>query len=71
MPVTHRLRWRTAERKPRGKYSRVANGAAFRAGYDDYLKQTTEMLNKLPVKKFTPDLTLLEEIIRSLKVGSR
>jgi hypothetical protein len=29
------------------------------------------MLNKLPVKKFTPDLTLLEEIIRSLKVGSR
>ena len=50
---------------------RVDNGAAFRAGYDDYLKQTTEMLNKLPVKKFTPDLTLLEEIIRSLKVGSR
>jgi hypothetical protein len=50
---------------------RVDDGAAFRAGYDDYVKQTTEMLNKLPVKKFTPDLTLLEEIFWSLKVGSR
>jgi len=26
MPATHRLRWRTAERKFRGKYSRVARG---------------------------------------------
>jgi hypothetical protein len=50
---------------------RIDNAAAFRGGYDDYVKRTTERLNKLPAKKFTPDLALLEEIIRSLKVGSR
>ncbi len=50
---------------------RVKDEAAFRAGYDDYVKQTTERLNRLPGRKFSPDLALLEEIIRSLKVGSR
>jgi hypothetical protein len=35
------------------------------------VKQTAEKLNKLTAKKFTPDLALLEEIIRSLKVGPR
>lgn len=50
---------------------RGENAAAFRAGYDDYVKRTAGKLNRLPAKKFTPDLTLLEEIIRSLKVGSR
>ncbi|HEX7573549.1 MAG TPA: hypothetical protein VF514_10685 [Bacteroidota bacterium] len=50
---------------------RVDNAAAFRAGYEEYVKQTAEKLNKLPAKKFTPDLALLEEIIRSLKVGPR
>jgi hypothetical protein len=49
----------------------VENGPAFRAGYDAYLKQTAGNLNRLPAKRFTPDLTLLEEIIRSLKVGPR
>ena len=47
------------------------HAAEFRAGYDDYVKRTTEKLNRLPAKKFIPDLALLEEIIRSLKVGSR
>ena len=51
--------------------ARGENGAAFRAGYYDYVKRTTEKLNRLPAKKFTPDLVLLEEIIRSLKVGPR
>jgi hypothetical protein len=50
---------------------RIDNAEAFRAGYEEYVKQVTEKLNKLPAKKFTPDLVLLEEIIRSLKVGSR
>jgi hypothetical protein len=47
------------------------NAAAFPGGYDAYVKQTAEKLNKIPAKKFTPDLSLLEEIIRSLKVGPR
>jgi hypothetical protein len=47
------------------------NAAVFRGGYGAYVKETAEKLNKLPAKKFTPDLSLLEEIIRSLKVGPR
>ena len=50
---------------------RGEQGAAFRTGYYDYVKRTTEKLNRLPAKKFTPDLVLLEAIIRSLKVGPR
>jgi hypothetical protein len=50
---------------------RVDNAAAYRGDYEAYVKQTAEKLNKLPAKKFTPDLSLLEEIIRSLKVGPR
>jgi hypothetical protein len=49
----------------------VENAAAFRAGYSSYLKQTTENLNRLSVRKFTPSLLLLEDVIRSLKVGPR
>jgi len=49
----------------------IGDAAAFRAGYADYLRKTTEALNRLPAKKFTPDLALLEEMIRSLKVASR
>ena len=50
---------------------RVENAATFGGGYEAYVKQTAEKLNKLTAKKFTPDLALLEEIIRSLKVGPR
>jgi hypothetical protein len=49
----------------------VEDAPAFSAGYSDYVKQTTKKLNKLPVKRFTPSLLLLDEIIRSLKVGPR
>lgn len=50
---------------------RVENAATFGGGYEAYVKQTAKKLNKLTAKKFTPDLALLEEIIRSLKVGPR
>jgi len=46
-------------------------GEAFPAGYDEYIRQTTDRLNRLPSKDFTPGMALLEEIIRSLKVGPR
>lgn len=49
----------------------VDDPAAFHSGYDRYLKATTEKLNRLPLRKFTPSLVLLDEIIRSLKVGPR
>ena len=49
----------------------VDNPAALRAGYGEYIRKTSDRLNKLAVKKFTPGLGLLEEIVRSLKVGQR
>ncbi len=49
----------------------TAGDAAFRAGYDRYLKQTADRLNRLPAKRFVPDLGLLDGIVRSLKVGAR
>ncbi|HTY57654.1 MAG TPA: hypothetical protein VMF59_02515 [Bacteroidota bacterium] len=48
-----------------------AGSAAFHAGYDAYIKRTTENLNRLPARRFTPHLLLLEEMIRSIKVGPR
>jgi hypothetical protein len=49
----------------------IENQPAFRAGYGRYVRTMTEKLNRLPVKRFTPGLALLEEMIRSLKVGQR
>ncbi len=43
----------------------------FHSGYDTYIRKTSEKLNRLPAKKFTPGLALLEEMIRSIKVGPR
>ena len=49
----------------------VENRQAFRSGYGRYIRTMTEKLNRLPVKRFTPGLLLLEGMIRSLKVGPR
>ena len=49
----------------------AGSDASFRAGYDRYMKQTTDKLNRLPAKRFVPDLALLDGIIRSLKIGPR
>jgi hypothetical protein len=49
----------------------VDNPPGFGAGYSEHIRKTTDRLNRLPAKKFTPGLGLLEEIVRSLKVGPR
>ena len=49
----------------------AAGSASFRAGYDRYMKQTTDRLNRLPAKRFVPNLSLLDGVIRSLKVAPR
>ena len=41
------------------------------AGYGEYIRKTSDRLNRLAAKKFTPALVLLEEIVRSLKVAPR
>jgi hypothetical protein len=49
----------------------AGSDASFLAGYDRYMKQTTDRLNRLPAKRFVPNLALLDGIIRSLKIGPR
>jgi len=44
-------------------------GGAFLQGYDRYLSTTVERLEKLAARNYTPDLVLLEDIIRSLKIS--
>ena len=47
---------------------KIDNEAEFSARYAGYIRQTTDRLNRLPARRFTPDLTLLESLVRSLKV---
>lgn len=49
--------------------SRIEKADAFRDSYDRYIKETADRLDKLPAKNFSPNLTLLEDIIRSIKVS--
>jgi hypothetical protein len=49
----------------------VTNSKAFLASYDRYLTETVERLEKLPARNYTPSLTLLENVVRSIKVGPR
>jgi hypothetical protein len=46
----------------------VVDWEAFHANYDNYLSETTAVLDQLLPKKFIPDLTLLDEVVTSLSV---
>jgi len=49
---------------------KIDNEAEFSARYAGYIRQTTDRLNRLPARGFTPDLHLLESLVRSLRVNS-
>jgi len=49
---------------------KIDDEAAFSAQYTGYIRQTTDRLNRLPSRGFTPDLHLLESLVRSLRVGA-
>jgi hypothetical protein len=46
----------------------IEDWEAFHANYDDYLAETTAELNQLPPSEFTPDLTLLDALVTSLRI---
>jgi hypothetical protein len=46
----------------------VKDWEAFHANYDAYLAETTAELNQLPPSGFTPDLTLLDALVTSLRI---
>jgi hypothetical protein len=46
----------------------VEDWEAFHANYDAYLAETTAELNQLPPSEFTPDLTLLDALVTSLRI---
>lgn len=46
----------------------VEDWEAFHANYDTYLLETTVALDQLPPAEFTPDLTLLDAVVTSLRV---
>jgi hypothetical protein len=46
----------------------VDDWEAFHANYDIYLSETTTVLDQLPPAEFTPDLTLLDAVVTSLRV---
>ena len=48
----------------------VEDWDAFHANYDTYLSETTAVLDQLHAKEFTPDLTILDAVITSLRVES-
>lgn len=47
----------------------VDNWDAFHANYDTYLAETTSVLDQLLSTEFTPDLTLLDAVVTSLRVA--
>lgn len=47
----------------------VEDWDAFHANYDSYLSETTAALDQLSPAEFTPDLTLLDAVVASLRVG--
>jgi hypothetical protein len=48
----------------------VEDWDAFHANYDTYLSEMTVVLNQLLPKEFTPDITLLDSMVTSLRVES-
>jgi hypothetical protein len=46
----------------------VDNWESFHANYDTYLSETTSVLDQLSPTEFTPDLTLLDAVVTSLRV---
>ncbi len=46
----------------------VEDWDAFHANYDTYLSGTTAVLDQLPSTEFTPDLTLLDAVVTSLRI---
>lgn len=46
----------------------VEDWDAFHANYDSYLSETTTVLDQLPPAEFTPDLTLLDAVVASLRL---
>jgi len=48
----------------------VEDWDAFHANYDTYLSETTAILDQLLPIEFTPDLTLLDSVVTSLRVES-
>jgi len=49
----------------------VTSSKAFLASYDRYLTETVERLEKVSARNYTPSLMLLENVVRSIKVGPR
>jgi len=48
---------------------KIDNEAEFSARYTGSIRQATDRLNRLPAREFTPDLHLLQSLVRSLRVG--
>ena len=47
----------------------ISDWDAFRAGYEDYLAETTHQLDSLSSDQFEPDSALLDSVIESLRVS--
>jgi len=48
---------------------KIDNQAEFSARYAGYIRKTADRLNHMPPRGFTPDLSLLDALVRTLKVG--